>query len=654
MRLRNLYPIAGMLLLALMLAGCGNMEGDQDVNIPPSVRFVTVPLDSSEFNYAPTVYWAGSDPDGFVEYYSFADVTDSAAIQNPIAFYDQIPDEAWTDTIATEATIYLLTEEGEQTEHVVYIRCFDNEDAVSDSVVYRTFYRSNQPPNIPQIGLAGASDDAMGQSVIVEDTLFSAEYTSQYWPGHQFQWQSSDPDDRALHKIPLQYKMVIVKGAEDTIGVSDWVDEQSATFADLETGFYTLSVWCRDDAFEPSPAPARIRFNVIRPTFLHDVLFVIEAPNGNVPAAFPKADTLVTYYHDLVEDLRTTAPPQAGMESVLQDLEVHFWVVDELTDWQSMVPPYSLIHQYKMVLIAADQVRSNLLTGMYPIRRNKILVDYLEVGGNIWYQGRCLSYKIPNGADVPGLENLDLILMTDFFGSDGISDTQVRGATLARAEFIGTENALSYFPALSFVDSTKKQNYYGVPSPDDPDSIRYYDNPQNYGETGAGRILRRDEAVATQYFDSFTATYVGEVENEAGEVVRSDNLPFQAPRSVDCFVRVDPDEDDFYDDSIYPDSVSKVENITLSEQGYSNWQGEVVGVVGNYIFITHSEGQEWLPGDSLAVSYKFDPLSEFHLAPCEIRNPRSRSALSTFSYFFMDRESVLDAYAYMITWILTQ
>ncbi len=664
MRKKYLYPVLGLALslviLAGMLAGCGDVEGEQDTNQSPVVKFVTVPLDSSEFSYAPTVYWAGSDPDGFVEYYSYADITDSAAIQDPVGFYDQVPDEAWTDLIATEAQIYLLTEQGELTEHVLYVRCFDNEGAVNEDVVFRTFYRTNQAPYIPRVGVMGASDDELATDVYISDTLYSGTKETSIWSGIQFQWRSSDPDDQALYTIPLEYKTILVKAPGDTIAESEWTEDQDIQIVNLETGFYTLYVWCRDDAFEESPAAGRVEFNIIRPTFEHDILVIVEAPDGNGLRSFPKTDSLKNYYNTLFTDIAPEVwvdeSDSTDLGHLLSDGTIRFWQVDDLTNYMDAVVPHALIHQYKMVIVASDQVVTSALNQNYAAYRNRVLVDYLRVGGRLWYMGRSLLHKIPNDnpADRDDLGDYDTILMEDFFGADAIvhGPLTMSGSSYALAEFIGTIPALQTFPELDFVDTMKYQNYITFEG-------NIYRDSLNYGESGAGMIVRYSESITTQYFNSFTSTYIGVVNDENSTVLRDDDASEQLPNQTSCFIQTDHD-------NVYPDSVTKVENITLRDAGYSNWQGEVVGVNGDLIYVSYSPDQDWLPGDSLAVSYKYNPLSDYHLAPCEIRNEisevsdlvftelRSRAALTSFSYYFVDYDGTKSAFIQMLSWFLAE
>ncbi|MBD3166297.1 hypothetical protein GF324_06850, partial [bacterium] len=236
-----LLSAALFVLTLAFIVSCGKMEGDIDQNQAPEVSFTTVPVNQDTFSFAPVIYWKGNDPDGFVEHYSYADITDSAAIENPVDYINRIPEEAWTDTIATQARIYLLTEAGETKEHVFYVRCVDNEGAFSE-VKYRTFFRENNAPNIPRVGRPSWNDELFDTTVYVQDTLFTKNEPDNIWTGIDFTWRGSDPDDKALYQIPLEYQTVLVKSPGDTVFVSQWDDDQNITLSGLSTGFYTLYV----------------------------------------------------------------------------------------------------------------------------------------------------------------------------------------------------------------------------------------------------------------------------------------------------------------------------------------------------------------------------------------------------------------------------
>ncbi|MCK4715198.1 MAG: hypothetical protein KAT54_00170, partial [Candidatus Marinimicrobia bacterium] len=251
----------------LITSGCdsfpGNIQGDVNPNQPPIVEFTNVPAEGDTFSYAPVIYWKGRDSDGFVERYLYADIIDSSALIDPEYYIDFIPVEAWVTTEATSDTVYLVTETGEITEHVFYLKCADDKDVESD-VIYRVFYRSNNPPNVPLIKWLDNPVRDFGHDIKMVDTLYCLDNITETWHGLGFNWKSSDPDDRDLYTIPLQYRYYMEKVPHDTVWewtARDWSNIQELQFSGLETGHYIFTVWVRDDGFEKSIRPASASFD---------------------------------------------------------------------------------------------------------------------------------------------------------------------------------------------------------------------------------------------------------------------------------------------------------------------------------------------------------------------------------------------------------
>lgn len=670
MRSTRVFLLAALLSLPLLavLQGCGDIQGDLDENRAPSVQFVNVHdnSDSLVYDFAPIIHWSGSDPDGFIEYYSYADVTDSAAIENPIEYIPRVPEETWVDTIATQARIYLLTEAGDTTEHVFYVRAEDNKGMQSD-IIYRRFRRSNNAPYIPRIGITGSDESLFDTRYVVEDTLFSAPEITNIYPGIQFSWRGSDPDDKALFSIPLEYQAVLVKAPSDTVFVNPWTDEVEIQLVNLETGFYTLNVWARDDGLTKSVAPARAEFNVIRPTFEHNLLVALESPiqgfNGEIQNP-PTRDAVQSYYEDLLAEV---APNVTMVNLDLSDgIDVRYF---RLTS-PSQTIPRSLIHQYKLVVFAADHLNSEFPWGGtgdddYMDRKQEVLDDYLRVGGRVWQTGRTLwrggmffnPQQNPEGAQ----------LLEDFFGVDSLSpppndagNNPYRTQTfLMRADFIKTFHGLPSFPDLQFDSSKTDENGFINGQTGEP--FGYWGD--DFGMSGVDRIARNEDATTTQYFVSRTFGTEVEVEDEDSHVL---------PTGTNAI-------DDEFEDVFFPptstnaylvtknnnvDQITSIINWTFQQEGRSNDEAEVVVISDDLVRVSYSEGQPWSDSDSLQVDYIYNPISVMHLKPVEVRregvqggsqiNPfpalRFRTALTTFSYYFIEQEDAVTAWVQMLNW----
>ncbi len=667
MRSRVLYLLTAVLILpvALWLTACTDYDGDVMENMPPEVEFVNVhqdidnmpddvEVDTVVYDYAPVIYWKGSDEDGFIEYYSYADITEAAAIENPLDYIPRIPQEAWVDTIATQATITLLSDPDEITEHVFYVRAFDNEGAESP-VKYRRFYRTNNAPVVPRIGLTGDDEENFNTRYVVEDTLFSAPSITNIYSGIEFSWRGSDPDDKALFTIPLEYQAILIKAPAETVFVNPWSDEVEIQLVDLETGYYALNVWARDDGLTKSVAPARAEFYAIRPTFENNLLLVLESafPSYSVLTNPPDRDTLRVFYEDLLTEI---APQISNTQLDLSsDTDVRIYSVYA----PSQAVPRSLMAQYKLVIFAADHY-SETTWNAYTETKQAICEDYLRVGGRIWQMGRCLTNT---GAFYGDFNNIEMY--SEFFGVDSLAappdpyQVPIPPVPAMRAEFIGTLPGLPSFTALEF-DSTKvKWNGYNLPGTMDP---HYYEN--SYGLTGVDRIQRNDDATTTQQFVSGTFGSEVSIENEDSHVL---------PTGLSTF-------DNDYPNYLIPatptnafivlknDNVSEITRIvnwTLFNQGKENYEAQPVVTANNLAYISYTEGEPWSNSDSLQVDYTYSPISVMHLKPVEIRvegyqggnqiNPNSqlrfRTALTTFSYFFVDHQGTVENWIQMLDWL---
>ena len=162
-----------------MFWGCNRLDGKEDTNQSPVVAFVNVPLDSSEFNYAPVVRWTGYDPDGLIQAYQYHDDSTTAAVAAYAAgdaalaaYIAGLSPAVWTTTFATSDTIYLRRSEADSiTQHVFMVRAVDDKEAVS-SVKVRTYFRTNQPPYAPQVKWAADPNREDTSKAISSSTRF--------------------------------------------------------------------------------------------------------------------------------------------------------------------------------------------------------------------------------------------------------------------------------------------------------------------------------------------------------------------------------------------------------------------------------------------------------------------------------------------------
>jgi hypothetical protein len=674
MRSRAFYLLAAILIIpfALWLTGCTDFEGSVKENVPPEVEFVNVhadidsvsldnegnpiPIDTLVFDYAPVIFWKGSDKDGFIEYYSYADITEAAAIENPLDYIPRIPQEAWVDTIATQATIFLLSEEDEVTEHVFYLRAFDDKGAES-AVEYRRFFRSNNAPVIPRIGLTGVDESTFSSRYVVEDTLFTAPSFTTTYNGIQFSWRGSDPDDKALFTIPLEFQTILVKSPAETVFVSPWTDDVETSLINLETGYYTLNVWARDDGLTKSVAPARAEFFAIRPTFENNLLVVLESPFSFFAETSnpPSRENVRAYYEELLNDV---APQVETADLNMADgVDVRFHTVETEADAVSR----SLISQYKMVIFIDDHLNFASQWLNYNLdRKQPVEEDYLRVGGRVWQMGRCLTNSLAYGSNFNGI-----VMYDEFFAIDSLAGpaegyvdlTNSNPVPQNHADFIGTLEGIPEFKPLVF--DTLKVWENGFINPIPPEFPNY--KVGHYGLTGVDRVLRGFEAETTQQFISGTYGAQIEVINEdatvlgEGGAIDGDYPNAYPATATNVFLALDNNN---------ASEVTRIVNWTFEQANKLNSVGQPVVVNNDLVFVSYNEGDQWSDSDSLQVDYKYNPISVMHLKPVEIRvegtsggnqiNPfaqlRYRTAMTSFSYYFVERNGAEESWVEMLNW----
>ncbi len=614
----------------LLWSGCGKMEGDTIPNQPPNVRFVNIPVNGDTFNYAPVVYWIGDDPDGFVEYYSYVDDTTAEARENPVQFIQNVDPSRWIDTVATEATIYLLTQTGDTTEHTFFIRATDDDGAVSvfDPAQHiRTYYRTNQAPYTPEIKWEEWPDDSFATVNVVHDTLFCIDTLSTNWGGIGFIWRSSDPDDRELNIIPLDFNYYLVDEDDNivhgwSLPDSVWTSDQNLTVFNLETGWYTLYVWARDDGYTTSDSAGQISFYVIRPEFDRHILMYDETKDvgpGNYDGL-----AVDEFYRALLDSIpQETLIPQARY--TMDGVDVKFWDNSTLNN----PIPYELIHRYGLVIMY-DEDRE--LSGGYIealAYRAQILSDYMDIGGNVWIIGRKLlvgTFGIHSGpipqADMPGL-------LVNYFGlSGGVGAHWPEYLTF---EFIGAIPAVAGFPSLE-TDPTVT-----LPPPFNQDST----------VSEVDVVDRRISAIPSFYNFTFTTYYYNSILASSQDTVFGENslvidtiitnyehLPWAS--DSECWIITE-------NSGLM--EVFQVENVTKGVEG------ELINFLTDVIHVSYPVGEPWESSDVLSVDYRFNPYStsEFHLRPCGVFkiamdnqfNFLYRSSINTFPLYPL-KKTVVD------------
>ncbi|MBT7787517.1 MAG: hypothetical protein HN757_01405 [Calditrichaeota bacterium] len=624
----------GLSAFFIILGGCdtfnGHIEGEVAENIAPTVRFSNVPANQDSFAFAPVIYWKGSDPDGFVEFYEYADIIDSAALSQPENFIELIPEDAWVRTINTSDTVYLLTESGEITEHVFYLKCTDDRDQESP-VVSHTFYRSNNPPNVPDIKWHTSSDEDYANDVVLSDTLYVLKNITDTWAGLGFNWRSSDPDDKDLYSIPLEYRYFVEKVPHDTVWEwtsRQWSSGQDLNITGLETGHYKLTVWARDDGFEISERPASLTFDVYKPSFEESILLLncTKVKENFNPALVGLGDVLPGHaigesYQTLLEEVSFRYP-----DAVYK----HFPTEVDTPLFKS------LLGRFRLVILVSENK-----SGSYAQSFATELGDYARIGGNIWAIGNYVPRNL--------ITDATLGLAQSTFGSSV-------SVPADEAEFVRATSGVYDVPDLD-IDTEKIGETY---------SKFFFDrdgNPGRYGVyplmPGVDIIMAGSGAETVYYFKSYTDTASGDVMNDSADVVVNIGTIYYPPTPLDCLVKL-------YRERV--SNITRVENITREEIG------EVVSVTNNVgiynetvVRVSYESGEPWAMGDSIEVDYTFLPYSDFHFRPCAIRyerlselddggfEVRYRVAVFTFPLYYLDNSAesgkkVSEMFASMLDW----
>ncbi len=664
--MRNIYRIALLGILLALIAGwqigCDRMSGTLDTNQMPNVEFVNIPLDSSLFNYAPIVYWYGNDPDGLVEYFSWYDDTTQAALQaydndNLANYVVNIPDDAWVNTVATSQKIYLLTEAGDTTQHIFFIRCTDNENAKSE-IKARSFFRSNEAPNHPTVSVLPVEDFFEGIDMIedkgyqgtlvttdagYQDTLLMGNTLTQTYGGMQILWTGDDPDDRALSIIPLEFSYLIVDEFGEMVpfpgdtlrenGWSHWSGSKTKTLYGLETGTYTFYLLSRDDGLTECAEPAWVRFHCIKPTFQYRLLMVDENRPISGPADFGAVDpdTIMAFHRENLEQawplMQQWVYPDCTFAGF--GVDIFEWRNRDLSQGKSI--PYSLIEKFQLVWLVDDD-RPNLGNWDGVLARQHVMADYLNVGGMIMITGRrifCGSYMICGHPSNFGTNENEQFFRTYFNVSEAFGNSW-QASEEDNIDFSGATGVALDVPDLE-VDTVKVYDLrYG--------SRRYTSLPD------IDWVGRNRETATLYYYRSSTADRPYDAYDVNCKV--TDSTPYYCKILAQGYDRLL--------------SVSRIYNKSRSDSlGYGVYGEFMYFADDNTAFIasTPAAAGAWGYDDTLEVDFTYIPISNNHLKPVSTRyenfqetldyerylwtgHVRYRTSLTSFPLYFIKNDEL--------------
>jgi hypothetical protein len=158
---RVLFVLSTLLMGVFFFGGsCDRLNYEYRHNEPPRVYFVNIPTPDSKFSADTTIYWYGTDVDGFVDFYRYA-VVEGNLVNNygtPDSFLIMTADGAipW-DTVDVNKNDPGTSDEIKMSADVsdpvrkymtsyIFLQAVDNL-GLKSNVIYRTFQKNNHYPN---------------------------------------------------------------------------------------------------------------------------------------------------------------------------------------------------------------------------------------------------------------------------------------------------------------------------------------------------------------------------------------------------------------------------------------------------------------------------------------------------------------------------
>ena len=386
--------------------------GEPYANQPPDTRMANVPPNdvTGKNSYFPlvTLYWIGSDPDGYVVKYRYR-------WKSYFSNGDSLVHD-WIDTVATKVSIVFESADT-LNPHLFEVKAVDNEGADDPTPArVRFFTKQALPPNT-QIKTGPTPGD----------TVFCSEKITDTWQGIVFTYSGSDPDGEV---IDFSWKV-------DNGLWRRWSYQTKAVVLshDLQaplSGGHTFYVKSRDDTYVEDPTPDSTKFTVIVPTWDKSILVVDETRDGTGAAGSPSDEQVDGFYARLIEGNHRIFTPwdfaKQGFPAIseLGRHRVVLWHKDHY-------------------LVSASQVvtQANM----------KVLQDYLNVGGKLWLVGwDFLPHLYSDPANLPTGTTFD-----QTFGYNYIHIGNAKRT--GKLDFIGAKGRLDYGDLE--IDPTKLQATWG-------------------------------------------------------------------------------------------------------------------------------------------------------------------------------------------------
>ncbi len=502
---------SAVLLVAFILSSCGKLErkGSEPVNVPPQVFFANIPPEGNMVSVNPTLYWYGTDVDGYIAAYQYAVILASVSelwggLEAAKESLAAIPADSasWVNTtirldiyghhVAAErghqrsVRLYAAEIETTYTAQYVFLRAVDNHGGISE-IKTRMFWRNNHRPEV-YIDVDRS---------FVESNFYCLPEITTTWRGLEISWHGLDTLDYPdLRKQPdFYYKWELFGPLRDTLTLDNaalvdssldsiviegeviydrWVLDKYHVFKNLKNywgpedlgyGWYLLKVWSRDDAFVSSKDSAATFFRILKPLFRYEepsrkTILVMDHTTYGGDGGAKDTSSVWPFYWDALS--------QAGL---CDNYNIHL-LGEEL-------PPEDSLARYDLVIALNLGNRLGIAEESYCKYRN-----YLNVGGRVWFMGM-KNYGVAGGRGVYylvvalGGSPCILDVGTEYGGVAGVYLAGYSPAFLERLEFTGATPFGDWgLPPLE-IDPVKAAELMGY-DPNDPG--------KNYPEYGIPHV----------------------------------------------------------------------------------------------------------------------------------------------------------------------
>jgi len=235
---RSLLIISALILGIYIWGGCTKeIKGPPRVNQAPIVEFVNIPVEGARFSSDTTVYWYGTDVDGFIRLFRYAVILDSIVGPDPEAFLAARPDDSlpWKvlpvklenpnskDRIKMSADVrdpvrrYISS--------CIFLQAIDNLGAKS-RIIYRKFSKNNHFP-----------DTRISANELI-DPYVNAKSSSGVLEGVSVSFEGEDRIDYPRNAPPFEFHWKLYGPFDSSEMVKINNDYVKSVFVDLYGDFY--------------------------------------------------------------------------------------------------------------------------------------------------------------------------------------------------------------------------------------------------------------------------------------------------------------------------------------------------------------------------------------------------------------------------------